>query len=70
MIAARRAVTPLPMAESIGTGGAVNRQIVVSVPDRKLALIENGQVKKVYSVSVGKESTPSPSGSDAPKARP
>src|SRR3984885_12917562 len=28
LIAARRAGEPLPMAESIGTGGAVNRQIV------------------------------------------
>ena len=39
------------------------RMIVVSIPDRKLALIENGAVKKVFPVAVGKESTPSPSGS-------
>jgi hypothetical protein len=39
------------------------RVIVVSIEDRKLALMENGQVKKVYSVSVGKPSTPSPVGS-------
>ena len=38
------------------------RQIVVSLPDRKLALIENGQVTKIYPVAVGKESTPSPTG--------
>lgn len=38
------------------------RQVVVSIPDRKLALIENGQIKKIYSVAVGKESTPSPTG--------
>lgn len=38
------------------------RQIVVSIPDRKLALVENGELKKVYPVAVGKESTPSPSG--------
>lgn len=38
------------------------RQIVVSVPDRKLALLENGKVKRVYSVAVGKNSTPSPTG--------
>jgi len=37
--------------------------IVVSIPDRKLALIEDGQVKKVFPVAVGKASTPSPSGS-------
>jgi hypothetical protein len=40
----------------------VKRTIVVSLEDRKLALIENGQVKKVYPVAVGKPSTPSPTG--------
>ncbi len=38
------------------------RQIIVSIPDRKLALVEDGQVKKVYSVAVGKKTTPSPTG--------
>ncbi len=38
------------------------RQIIVSLPDRKLALVEDGEVKKVYSVAVGKETTPSPNG--------
>ena len=38
------------------------RQILVSLEDRKLALIEDGQVKKVYNVAVGKPSTPSPEG--------
>ena len=38
------------------------REIVVSLEDRKLALIEDGQVKKIYSVAVGKPSTPSPEG--------
>jgi lipoprotein-anchoring transpeptidase ErfK/SrfK len=38
------------------------RLIVVSLEDRKLALVENGEVKKVYSVAVGKASTPSPTG--------
>jgi lipoprotein-anchoring transpeptidase ErfK/SrfK len=39
------------------------RKIVVSIPDRKLALIQDGEVKKVFPVAVGKDSTPSPSGS-------
>jgi lipoprotein-anchoring transpeptidase ErfK/SrfK len=39
------------------------RTIVVSLEDRKLALIEDGQVKKIYTVAVGKPSTPSPEGS-------
>ena len=38
------------------------RVIVVSLEDRKLALVEDGKVKKVYSVAVGKPSTPSPVG--------
>lgn len=40
----------------------VNRTIVVSLEDRKLALLEDGKVMKIYSVAVGKPSTPSPTG--------
>lgn len=39
------------------------RQIIVSIPDRKLALIENGEVTRIFAVAVGKASTPSPAGS-------
>jgi lipoprotein-anchoring transpeptidase ErfK/SrfK len=49
------AVTPIETAQ-------VKRTIVVSLEDRKLALVEDGQVKKVYTVAVGKPSTPSPVG--------
>jgi L,D-transpeptidase ErfK/SrfK len=38
------------------------RSIVVSLEDRKLALVEDGQVRKIYRVAVGKPSTPSPMG--------
>jgi L,D-transpeptidase catalytic domain len=38
------------------------RVIVVSLEDRKLALVEDGQVRKIYTVAVGKPSTPSPVG--------
>ena len=38
------------------------RLLVVCLQDRRLALLENGQVKRVYVVAVGKESTPSPTG--------
>jgi lipoprotein-anchoring transpeptidase ErfK/SrfK len=44
------------------TATVANRVIVVSLEDRKLALVEDGQVKKVYTVAVGKPTTPSPSG--------
>jgi lipoprotein-anchoring transpeptidase ErfK/SrfK len=39
------------------------RRIVVSIPDRKLALIENGRIVKLYPIAVGKMETPSPTGS-------
>ncbi len=38
------------------------RVIVVSLEDRKLALVEDGKVIKTYPVAVGKPSTPSPVG--------
>lgn len=41
---------------------APEREIVVSIPDHKLALIENGRVVKVYPVAVGRRATPSPTG--------
>jgi lipoprotein-anchoring transpeptidase ErfK/SrfK len=39
------------------------RRIVISIPDRKLALIESGRVVKVFPTAVGSPRTPSPSGS-------
>jgi len=38
------------------------RRIIVSIPDRKLALLENGRLVKVYPVAVGAPDSPSPSG--------
>jgi len=40
----------------------ITRFILISIPDRQLALIDNGEVVKVYPVAVGKISTPSPEG--------
>lgn len=37
-------------------------RIVVSIPQRKLALVERGKVKKVYRVAVGAKESPSPTG--------
>jgi lipoprotein-anchoring transpeptidase ErfK/SrfK len=39
------------------------RRIVVSIPDRKLALVEDGRTVKIYPVAVGAAATPSPEGS-------
>jgi lipoprotein-anchoring transpeptidase ErfK/SrfK len=38
------------------------REVIVSIPDRKLALIEDGQVVKIYPVAVGAAVSPSPTG--------
>ena len=38
------------------------RRIVVSIPDRKLVLIDNGRIVKTYTVAVGAPATPSPTG--------
>jgi lipoprotein-anchoring transpeptidase ErfK/SrfK len=40
----------------------VARRVVVSIPDRKLALLENDQVVSIYSVAVGAPVSPSPVG--------
>ena len=39
------------------------RRIVVSIPDRELALVEDGRTVKIYPVAVGAPATPSPQGS-------
>ena len=41
---------------------AARRRIVVSIPDRKMALVEDGRAVKVYPVAVGAPSTPTPAG--------
>jgi lipoprotein-anchoring transpeptidase ErfK/SrfK len=38
------------------------RRVVISLEDRKLALMEDGKVLKTYDVAVGKPATPSPRG--------
>ena len=51
-----------PAQTTTGPETAGQWVIVVSLEDRELALVEDGQVKKVYTVAVGKHSTPSPVG--------
>ena len=41
---------------------ADKRLLLVSIPDHQLALIQDGQVRKIYPVAVGKATTPSPTG--------
>ena len=39
------------------------RKIIVSIPDRKLAVMESGKVIKIFPTAVGAPKSPSPSGS-------
>lgn len=41
---------------------APRRQIIISIADRQLAVIEQGQVLKTYPIAVGARGTPSPDG--------
>ena len=43
-------------------GASATRRVVVSIPDRKLALIENDQIVRIYPVAVGAAVSPSPVG--------
>jgi hypothetical protein len=62
----RLALTTLILLRLAGQAAAQQsapkREILVSLEDRKLALIEDGKVRKIYTVAVGKPSTPSPVG--------
>jgi lipoprotein-anchoring transpeptidase ErfK/SrfK len=56
--------TPTRAIRATGESGerVATRRIVVSIPDRKLALIEDGRVVKTYPVAVGAPASPSPAG--------
>jgi len=60
--ASQHAAATQPAANEQTQTTPTKRVIVVSLEDRKLALVEDGQVKKIYTVAVGKPSTPSPVG--------
>jgi len=50
-------------ASEMAAETAPTRRLMVNIPARKIVLVEDGKVVKMYSVAVGKKSTPSPSGS-------
>lgn len=59
-------ISPQAIAQDLPATRAparVRRQIVVSVPDRKLVVMENGAVLRIFSVAVGTGVSPSPTGS-------
>jgi len=60
-------VAPQAIAQNWGTSNTLperlRRTVVVSVPDRKLVVIENGAVLRIFPVAVGSDVSPSPTGS-------
>jgi lipoprotein-anchoring transpeptidase ErfK/SrfK len=62
MVAVVLAAVPAAAEGVAATATATVRRVVVSIPDRKLAVIEDGTTVEVYDVAVGKPSTPSPVG--------
>lgn len=62
-IAEERQAAQLPAAKpDTQTQASHTRLIVISIPDRRLALLEDGQAVKVYVVAVGAKHSPSPEG--------
>jgi lipoprotein-anchoring transpeptidase ErfK/SrfK len=51
-----------PAAIDHSTSPAAKRQVIISIADRQLAVIEQGQVLKTYPIAVGARGTPSPDG--------
>ena len=49
-------------AAATESGEELKRRIIVSIADRKLAVIEDGRVVKIYPTAVGANTTPSPTG--------
>ncbi|MCU1219667.1 MAG: ErfK/YbiS/YcfS/YnhG [Candidatus Angelobacter sp.] len=53
-------ITALPAATPSST--TPRRQIIISIADRQLAVIDQGQVLRTYPIAVGARGTPSPDG--------
>ena len=51
-----------PAVKSSLLGAGIRRQVLVSLADRKLAVLENGKVLRTFPVGVGAAESPSPEG--------
>ncbi len=61
-VAAEKLASQLPAQKPAAKKDGHARQIVISIADRKLALIEDGRTLKTYAIAVGARYTPSPDG--------
>jgi lipoprotein-anchoring transpeptidase ErfK/SrfK len=55
-------ITSSLTAQNFKTTPRPSRLVLVSIPDRKLAVIEDGKTIRTFSVAVGAENSPSPTG--------
>lgn len=55
-------VAKISVAATSSPSPAHQRQIIISIADRQLAVIDHGQVLKTYPIAVGARGTPSPDG--------
>jgi lipoprotein-anchoring transpeptidase ErfK/SrfK len=64
-LAAMTSVLVIAAAEALAQEktGRPARKIVVSIPDRKLAVVEDDRILKIFDTAVGAPKSPSPSGS-------
>jgi len=64
-LAALTSVLLIAAAEALAQDkqASLSRRIVVSIPDRKLAVLESGNVVKIFPTAVGAPKSPSPAGS-------
>jgi lipoprotein-anchoring transpeptidase ErfK/SrfK len=62
MLATLISPSALAQEQAIVAPARAKRQVVVSVPDRKLVVMESGAVLRVFSVAVGAGFSPSPTG--------
>jgi lipoprotein-anchoring transpeptidase ErfK/SrfK len=61
-VASSLATNSAAQTTASATTPKARRQVLVSIPDRKLAVLENGVVLRTFAVSVGAAASPSPTG--------
>ena len=61
-LAAAEALAQDQQSPASDEGEESRRRIIISISDRKLAVVECGRVLKIYPTAVGAEATPSPTG--------
>jgi len=55
-------LTPALFGQDTHTTMQPSHLVLVSIPDRKLAVVENGRILRTFSVAVGSVNSPSPAG--------